>query len=917
MRANYSINYSASLSATSGPVSPGVVVVRVAERYCPATAANLGSRTTVDGIALDAGNSLDAIAIQIDGIVPAELAGFSAGAIAYAKVDTVSARLVRAASANPSDIIVGTVNELGDVQLSLGASALPSPKGAGSGDANSIRGKAVSVTAPSSSQALSFDGTNWTPTALTLDPRQFGASWDNVQDDGPSLQAMIGSIPIGGGFGTGLVIIDLPSGMGFCGRNLYVNRSVCIRGRSVGGDGLISGIRFGAGYGLFLDGSQVRSGVATVGTSLGQATDSIIDGVTFRSQQLIYNEGDEFALGAHRLPSTFYALGECRIKDSFAVGGANTICFFRVIVGGTTNAGIEPAGFQNTTPNITFIDGGVTWKAEGFPAIRAIGHGYSLGERLFIPGDNRGYWECTAAGTSSGATPLYTIPGTYQGVGPDFTSPRPTYNDTIVDGSVTWTYRTHSAVTCTSVGTRIRHCNVAGFTGFALQTQGDGFGTPATFASFSVWEQTKISFCGGGVLFNGDDSSGSCAKHISTTALSLLRTNCDGTTVYGQGGFTVWDRSLANHAQGTYAQATVAPDIVTGLSSNFLAIACRSENALGGVFKGIGDIAMSLGAIPINPVSAGHVISGSAFRRITSGDGSLLFALDVQDGESGHVVTDNDSGGNCYAWRYEPTTGEWRWRWGQQNALSAFGVTNAKSAGTGATLGAGNWIDYRGHWCGKATAQYWLGRDAASQTDANIAYGARAIGFRWEPANAAPLAGTAIGRIATVGGFDGIPRANGMTGTVLIPGWLIPPTTINAGGNVYKCTTAGVAAGAPPAFDSVPGHTTSDGSIVWTCLGIAASYSSYGKAYNPGTLTKSTAGAYALSAYEAAYECIEASGAAANITVTSAFDGQELTIYNSSGGGITAVGFAVANGQLFTGRFVGGSINAWKKQSLF
>lgn len=35
---------------------------------------------------------------------------------------------------------------------------------------------------------------------------------------------------------------------------------------------------------------------------------------------------------------------------------------------------------------------------------------------------------------------------------------------------------------------------------------------------------------------------------------------------------------------------------------------------------------------------------------------------------------------------------------------------------------------------------------------------------------------------------------------------------------MYKCTTAGTSAGAPPIFDNVIGHTTNDGMCVWTCV---------------------------------------------------------------------------------------------------
>lgn len=51
---------------------------------------------------------------------------------------------------------------------------------------------------------------------------------------------------------------------------------------------------------------------------------------------------------------------------------------------------------------------------------------------------------------------------------------------------------------------------------------------------------------------------------------------------------------------------------------------------------------------------------------------------------------------------------------------------------------------------------------------------------------------------------------------------LVVPTTPNATGFFYQCSTAGTSDGTEPTWGTVPGQTTQDGSVVWTCIATIA-----------------------------------------------------------------------------------------------
>lgn len=123
--ANYSVNFSAVLDATSGTIAAGQVAVlnTNGSAFVVALTANRGTRRS-SGIFLSAATGGQAVAIQSSGTVDAATTGLAAqaGAAQYARVNFTTGRLERVAVPGPADEIVGTIDEFGNAVVQFAAS---------------------------------------------------------------------------------------------------------------------------------------------------------------------------------------------------------------------------------------------------------------------------------------------------------------------------------------------------------------------------------------------------------------------------------------------------------------------------------------------------------------------------------------------------------------------------------------------------------------------------------------------------------------------------------------------------------------------------------------------------------------------------------------------------------------------------
>jgi hypothetical protein len=272
------------------------------------------------------------------------------------------------------------------------------------------------------------------PSALPpLNPKDFGCPWDSIHDDLPGWTAMMNSIPDNY---SGVRRIILPAGFGFFSDHIRINKPVHIEGQS-GGDWFING-------GFYLPpGKNIFVDCAAIGDTIHDASWTKFSHVSFASTLMQWQTDlgsfGEFGIGQGYVTQGFYKSPQ-RVDATFFEKGTvtargavnNTTCFFRATVGGISagttpgSTANEPAGFTSTIAGVTFTDGGVTWISEMYPKdYSTTGYNstglYRVGDRVFVPGECRYYWEVIQAGAPdpTGATntsftfPLYMADSTH------------------------------------------------------------------------------------------------------------------------------------------------------------------------------------------------------------------------------------------------------------------------------------------------------------------------------------------------------------------------------------------------------------------------------------------------------------------------------------------------------------------------
>lgn len=1108
---NYSINFNAQLSLLAGSVSAGQALIRTVAGFLPATSANLGSRTSIDGISVVDASPPGAVSIQTDAVLPASVAGLSTGAFAYAILDKATARVSRSFSPLPSDIILGVVSENGDVFLSLGGSSLPS-----------------------ASEGV-------------LDPAAFGAvarDPTKAVQNRAALQAMHDAVGVVGGPLTGGDVRYRDQY--YCSGTIYIRRPqyITMRGVQFFGDARI----------IFPPGCPgFEAQYVLTSADGGEGSYSVLDQCFLEARVL--------ASAVERANATTYAASDVRTVHN------ESRYFVQCITAGTSAASPPVALISDNAsyapkPMATVTDGSAVWQfvLQDVARIRVWTKStfYARGDLVRVPYDPKYVFVCTTPGTSDPTAYPQAPNNTFLG---------PTFRQTgITDGSVVWESTLFPAyLICAPFVNLNGNFALGQFAGYAEHFEGGLTAPIQTNANNCVSENGRCQGTGGGVAIIGSDTNG-----ITVTGFNAQ--NC-GAGQYGCIGIGIEDHSQGgSHIDACYTEGGTGKAFSARANTGGLWTNCISENALPG--ESIGSATIMGGGVNYGwDIGSGTQLDSPTVGRTrmqardNQGPLGLKATLDFGDGLRLLGFT-NDSmnakwftysvtasgilnfGINSYAANPVATTltdmrsddmpghfgiarGQfvgtgvtrryWAWdstilgdvalRRGAVIAGDVFAKANVGSAlpdpgramfnvalGTGA-LGVGYGLTDATGWaalpgavvanahvpepvaatvwttsngaliCTKGAARggtvpnpatlvalstylakAWTlntrvndqdvirtptaaGKNCGYELDLaghyptwapNTAYAAHAMvrsaaapGHffvnniqKWTPSNSFKLGDLctpdvvvtdpAYGMIfqATyqiVGGVVTADRAGYDQGTTSSAGhqpvWNtgLGSTTDDAFGSgslrwtrvapvsgttepkwgmltsseritLYDndflsgrllweevTLTTNLSAGAPAfrtdtvAFADNPAAARKgdDGFGVWwvrkgaagaepdTSWLIAAdgsqwslwtstpTFGAFAKLYIPGTLPIATAGAYALSLTQAAYETIEATGAAANITVTTAIDGQTLCVYNNSGGGITVVGFAVANGQLFTGRYVAGGTNAWKKQALF
>lgn len=910
----YDIVFSGRLSASLPTLGIGYVVCLDAagQFYVAATSANLAlAGGSAHGVVLtDASTTNPAVTVQSSGPLSAAYAPYvGVGAVSAVGPDTLTGKLVRVA--DDASNIIGDCDAHGNCRISL------TGKG---GSGSSIPG---------------------------LNPKNFGCPWDGIHDDLPGFSAMLASLPkvvtnLGGGTSVGGAKIYLPSGIGYFSDNLLINRTVEIVGAAGGEGGTNSTMSFAAGKGIWFQNYNTSADGAGSGfASIKRVTLASTRMSQFASYYNITNV---------RTPSTFFEKG----RTVQAGGAGNTACFFRVTTKGTTSSGGDPPAFTTAvTPGVTITDGSLTWTSEAMPHDRLLNHAYTLGQRIYIPGDTRYYFECVQAGTSANKNcyPLYPGQPLSDVTGPDFTSPGMPFQTAgpTVDGGVLWAVKLHAGIITSEIHINIEDIFFAGFRGFAVHNQSATAVGIVTNSDFGMVSGGHAEWCGGGVLLYGFDANAYTVNHFESISCGDAASGyTDIGGQYGCGAIGIWDNGLANRFYGNYAQNNNSPAFVSAGVSTAVWAGNHSECAYDSVFC---PTAIVLNNDPFQSVS-GHTQFASSNQGQNIGSTNYGVTPNVAAGQltsgpiaSAHWLRSVDEGvSQLLAWEYNdgramaqgsPSgysvgAGWYTLNWGPYNN---FGVVSI--SGSAAAEGEGWWRVFEGTFCG-GTSPYWAGNNTNTLGWGQLKGGSVGQGDRWTNAN-----------LGAPGNYDTVIAqsvTNGATARAWGPGVLywqrvttgtysghnadvvVPVGSANpiptAGTKVFRVQsvvggTNGSSGGVEPNWALAPaiGNTIVDNTITWVNIGVVPAFAATNLVVMQGTLP--LAATTALTVMQAAYECIAVSFATAVITVTAPRDGQILKVYNSSGGNITVVGFVVAAGQLLTALYVGAGINAWKKESLF
>ncbi len=464
-------------------------------------------------------------------------------------------------------------------------------------------------------------------------------------------------------------------------------------------------------------------------------------------------------------------------------------------------------------------------------AARPLSTAVTAGSLVHGVDDNRYYFECTTAGTtSSSPNPFATTPNL--AIGSD-----------IQDNDVHWTVRAHAGITL-KARAYVRKVFVYQFTnaGVLIATP---YGDESPSANANGWQLAHmgISDCGMGVCVYGPDANAGTALDVEVQHA--------GDHIAGTGGHAFHDRSGTG---GTYVGCQV--DTCTGRSFlvdtgggdlNFSSfVGCYSENsnlppkvaASAAIFGGV------VGSV-CDPDSAGLVLVPGFARNIHFADAAqgTIGGLD-QAGAPRVMWFQHEDDWVPFSYEYGAgLAGEWAFNYGGRPLQSFLGE---EAAGV-----KGNWRDVHGHYLGINDSEHVFIGPASARTDKYVRGGRFLVGDQfWLQGSG--RAGTYQGWTVREPGYRGLPWAASTTYGADAPAGvadMVEPTSHDpdeplANGNVFRCIQDGIShATTEPTWASAPNvnDEIADGTTRWVNVGTVALYNRIGVIHEEGKLTTTDA----------------------------------------------------------------------------
>jgi hypothetical protein len=683
-----------------------------------------------------------------------------------------------------------------------------------------------------------------------FDPKDYGCPMDGVSDDYPGFRILLDTLPQYPNHRG--ATIQIPRGEMWFSRDLHIDRPVRIVGAGGigGGDqGNGTNINFAPGRGFVIDDYQTGAN-----HNLGSGT--TIEHLAIKSKQLIPANPVFGGLYFARTPSVTYALGDVVIPYNSSPTRANTKKCFRVTVSGTTAStpayGTDPAGFSTAVTGTTIVDGTVTWTCEALPDDYVTGTKfYKTGDRVFVVGDTRVYWEAQNDGYTAGSA-SNPLEGFINPIG-----------QSIVDGYVTWKQYTSAGILCLTGNCNFEHLYIDGFTGYAIFVQGDGAVFPLNISDFGYINNVHFFKCGGGITFKGFDAQGwhvtDCEGTI-TSVFSSMRTIKDTTVGAGTHGF--YDASLGNTYTGCYYQGDGGVGFYVPVNTGSTFVGCRSESSYKDV---IGSSNMFIASNGISGITGtGARIVGGLMSNILAADDTASVKIrsggERQDGKTSLWFSNTAADYlqqyfNYYGWIYGGTatiTGNGPTGTGW-NSFGFEGPYNAGHrcvgiSGPNADGYAGHWRLYSGQFIGTdptggsvyGYGTQYRGVDGPSLVWTQIRGGQRLVGDKFAvQSSGAP--GTWDEYVVQVAGWRGhhwSPNSNYygpgiFNGT--LPQSIVEPTAnarpIPAAGSkvfrAYSTTGNGASGSTEPNWDTAVniGNQVIDNQVTWELVGFTPTYS--------------------------------------------------------------------------------------------